>query len=300
MSNTIISCVEQLAKQDGMFIQTRSLIAGVDDTDDNDENKQDEDDNNDDDSEDEGNNEDNNDETNNNDEEDNNNEEVEEEEIVFMEDEEEEPPLFENYDTESKNENKDESKDKSETKTANVEEEQPIKHNEPRRSMQEPALPKYYTPSFEGQKYQHLHVQTVDNTKQYDRDRAIIGAIIINKINMKHHPWKALSILQTYTLKKGLKRFKKKGYDAAFGEMKQLHDRVCFDPINPRTMTLEERKKAMESLIFLTEKRDGRVKARTCANGSVQREWMAKEDTASPTTALESVIITAGIDAQEG
>ena len=65
-------------------------------------------------------------------------------------------------------------------------------------------------------------------------------------------------------------------------------------------MTQDEWKKAMESLIFLTEKRDGRIKARTVANGSVQRKWMDKEDTASPTTALESVLLTSVIDAKEG
>ena len=58
--------------------------------------------------------------------------------------------------------------------------------------------------------------------------------------------------------------------------MKQLHDRVCFKPINPTEMTADERKKAMESLIFLTEKRDGRIKARTVANGSIQRKWMER------------------------
>ena len=65
-------------------------------------------------------------------------------------------------------------------------------------------------------------------------------------------------------------------------------------------MTHTERKKAMESLIFLTEKRDGRVKARACANGSIQHKWMDKEDAASPTASLESVLLTAVIDAKEG
>ena len=68
--------------------------------------------------------------------------------------------------------------------------------------------------------------------------------------------------------------------------MRQLHDRVCFRPIDPSKMTEQERIKAMELLIFLTEKRDGTIKARTVANGSVQQEWMSKEDAASPTTAL--------------
>ncbi len=38
----------------------------------------------------------------------------------------------------------------------------------------------------------------------------------------------------------------------------------------------------MESLIFLVEKYDGRVKAKTCANGSTQCAYMECDDAASP------------------
>jgi hypothetical protein len=55
----------------------------------------------------------------------------------------------------------------------------------------------------------------------------------------------------------------------------------------------------MESLIFLVEKRDGRVKARTCANGSTQRAYMERDDAASPTAMTESILITATIDAKQ-
>ena len=62
----------------------------------------------------------------------------------------------------------------------------------------------------------------------------------------------------------------------------------------------EQKKKALESLIFITEKRDGRIKARACANGSKQRLWMNKEDSTSPTVSLPSVLMTSTIDAHEG
>jgi hypothetical protein len=52
-------------------------------------------------------------------------------------------------------------------------------------------------------------------------------------------------------------------------------------------------------LIFLKEKRNGTVKARLCANGSVQRDHVAKEEAASPTVALELMFVTAAIDARE-
>ena len=51
--------------------------------------------------------------------------------------------------------------------------------------------------------------------------------------------------------------------------------------------------------MFLVEKRDGRVKARHCSNGSIQRNWYTKEESSSPTAHQESVVITSAIDAKE-
>ena len=53
-------------------------------------------------------------------------------------------------------------------------------------------------------------------------------------------------------------------------------------------------------MIFLTEKHDGSAKARTCVDGNKQHLWTNKEDSASPTILLESVMITSVIDAKEG
>ena len=135
-----------------------------------------------------------------------------------------------------------------------------------------------YEPSFKNVDYQHLIVQSQDNIKEYDNEKAQIAPLTIHKINMMHAKCKekGMSFVETYSLKKGLKKFGEKGHQAAYKEMKQLHDRVCFEPINPNALTPQERRKAMESLIFLTEKRDGKIKARACANGSVQRKWMDK------------------------
>ena len=55
----------------------------------------------------------------------------------------------------------------------------------------------------------------------------------------------------------------------------------------------------MQSLLFLVEKRDGAIKARHCANGSVQRAWISSESTASPTVLTDSVLLSAVIDAAE-
>jgi hypothetical protein len=56
----------------------------------------------------------------------------------------------------------------------------------------------------------------------------------------------------------------------------------------------------MESLLFLSEKKDGTIKSRFCANGSTQRDYMTREETSSPTVSTEAIIITGAIEADEG
>jgi hypothetical protein len=60
-----------------------------------------------------------------------------------------------------------------------------------------------------------------------------------------------------------------------------------------------ERKRAMESLIFLTEKRDESIKAQVRANGSTQGAYIAREEASSPTTASEVILITGVIDTKQ-
>ncbi len=52
-------------------------------------------------------------------------------------------------------------------------------------------------------------------------------------------------------------------------------------------------------LIFLRQKKNGVVKARSCANSNPQREHIAKEEAAAPTVVLESVFLISKIDAKE-
>jgi hypothetical protein len=82
--------------------------------------------------------------------------------------------------------------------------------------------------------------------------------------------------------------------------MRQLHDRECFKPVMKESLSPTERKRALESLIFLTEKRDGTIKSQHCANGSTQREYMSREDVSSPTMSTKAVLLTAMIKAKEG
>jgi len=105
--------------------------------------------------------------------------------------------------------------------------------------------------------------------------------------------------MQAFTLKQGINKFGNKGIQAATDELKQLHERQVFKPINMDELSNIEKKRAMESLIFLVEKKDQRIKARTCANGSIQRSYIGKDEAASPTVSTEAILLTGVIEAKE-
>ena len=52
--------------------------------------------------------------------------------------------------------------------------------------------------------------------------------------------------------------------------------------------------------MLLTEKRNGDIKGRACADGRKQRFTIKKEDADSPTVATESAFITVSVDKDEG
>jgi hypothetical protein len=73
-----------------------------------------------------------------------------------------------------------------------------------------------------------------------------------------------------YGLKAGLKKFAERGNEALMKELRQFHILRCFTPKNPQTLSRQDRQDALASLMFLTEKRSGEIKARGCADGSKQ------------------------------
>ena len=98
------------------------------------------------------------------------------------------------------------------------------------------------------------------------------------------------------------KKIEERGVKRNEKELHQLHDRTCFSPpgISVAEMSPDEKKKAMEALLFLTEKRDKYIKSRLVYNGKSSMNWLSKEDTSSPTVTMEGIFLTAIIDAKEG
>ncbi len=96
-----------------------------------------------------------------------------------------------------------------------------------------------------------------------------------------------------------MKHFGDRGEIAVTKILQQFNTYGVFEPKSADELADDDKKKALASLIFLKEKRNGYIKAKSCANGSKQREHIAKEEAAVPTVALESVFITAVIDTKE-
>jgi hypothetical protein len=69
-------------------------------------------------------------------------------------------------------------------------------------------------------------------------------------------------LMTQYSLRKELKKFQKVGEEVS-KELKQLHTRDTFAPQNSEEVSDEQKRGALESLVFLKEKRVGFVKGRS-------------------------------------
>ena len=104
-----------------------------------------------------------------------------------------------------------------------------------------------------------------ENTKDkdkglvYNHDEARVLATVIITFN-EHMECtveeQGQQCVVTYSLKAGINKFGECVKASAHKEMKQLHDRSCFRPVHKCSLNKSERQRAMESLLFLTEKWD--------------------------------------------
>ena len=107
---------------------------------------------------------------------------------------------------------------------------------------------------------EYIHAETLEskNGKEYHKNLLIDEDIGVRVLEY---------ILTQHSLNKGLRMYGEQGEFATKKELKQLHHVEIFQPIDPDKLTNEEKEKAIASLMFLTEKQDGTIKARACADG---------------------------------
>ena len=105
---------------------------------------------------------------------------------------------------------------------------------------------------------------------------------------------------------KGIKLFGERAIAAIVKELKQLEygpmpGKKVVEAIDPDTLSLLQKKMALNAINLIKEKRDGTIKGRTCADGSKQRQYLREDESvSSPTVSLEGLFATLVIDAYEG
>ena len=106
-------------------------------------------------------------------------------------------------------------------------------------------------------------------------------------------------LLNQMTATKGLKMFGERAVAAMFKEYKQLDDMGVLGRIDPDSLSSEDKRGALRAINLIKEKRCGKIKGRTCADGRPQRAYTLREDASSPTIFLESLMASLLIDAHE-
>jgi hypothetical protein len=106
-------------------------------------------------------------------------------------------------------------------------------------------------------------------------------------------------VMAQVSLKAAIKKWGKETVDSVGKEKKQLHWKNSFKPMSWKSLTANQRKKVLESHIFVEMKQDGILKAQQVVGGNEQRGYMMKEDASSPTVSSEAVMLTCIVDANE-
>ena len=101
------------------------------------------------------------------------------------------------------------------------------------------------------------------------------------------------------SFREGLRPYGQLAEAALMKEYSQFHDLHVFEAINASLLTPAQRKAALRAINLITEKRNGDLKGRTCADGRPQRSLYDPHDTASPTIATDALMLSFLIDAYE-
>ena len=66
-----------------------------------------------------------------------------------------------------------------------------------------------------------------------------------------------------------------------------MEGNIVFTPIDPDTLSYKDRRKALDSVNLIKENINGKIKGRTCADGSKQKRYLKEgEIISSPTVSL--------------
>ena len=159
-----------------------------------------------------------------------------------------------------------------------------------RRSTRERKQVVEWKPSMQGKKY--VFAALVMATSE-------LGKLFYQEEDYQYDAGVAFAFMQQLSLKSALNKWGDDAEQAGIKEVSQLHWRDTFVPKHYSDLQDEQKKKVLESHLFVVKKRDGKTKARMVAGGNTQRDYLTKEDSSSPTVSTKAVLLTSIIDAHE-
>ena len=117
---------------------------------------------------------------------------------------------------------------------------------------------------------------------------------------MEHDSDEILTFLtEQTTAKRGLKQFGTAGADAIMNELKQIVYWKVMEGRKSGELTTAQKKAALKYLMFLKQKRCGKIKGQGCADGRKQQLYKTKDETTSPTITTETLFLTCLVDTIE-
>jgi hypothetical protein len=84
-----------------------------------------------------------------------------------------------------------------------------------------------------------------------------------------------------------------------YGEFLQLHDLEVFRALRTSELTKAQKNTALRAISVIKEKRCGKLKGQTVADGRPQKGLYIKEETTSPTVSTDALMMSILIEARE-
>ena len=116
---------------------------------------------------------------------------------------------------------------------------------------------------------------------------------------VKNHVMATKFCFNQMSAKAGVKKLGNVAVNAILDECRQLDKKDALHPMKFSDLTNQQVQRALRSITMVKEKRCGKVKGRTVADGRSQKEYIEKDESASPAVSTEGLFISFLIDGIE-
>jgi hypothetical protein len=154
-----------------------------------------------------------------------------------------------------------------------------------------------WKPDYEPSMHGKPHSRSVG--KRYAFAVTQLGAKLLDNAGESSMPELVYCFMEQLLLNTAIKKWGSVAEGAGMKEAAQLHWRNTFKPKIMSELSKEQKQRLLPSHMSVLLKRSGEARARLAAGANVQRDFISKEETSSPTAATEAVLLTSIVNASE-